>query len=279
MTHFGRASRRVVITSSIVLGTVVLLGLVPWRLVAAEPRQDKANLQGVSMGERKAHSVATADETMAIVEIKRLGGVVNIYPEGVALVDLSKTRVTDSDLTHLQGLEYLSRVSHFLVLDLHDTQITDLGLESLRRLIRIGVLDLGHTKITDAGLRHLRELHGLTDCSLARKVAVHGANRQPYRRTTEEGCSADFAREGRDGCAGRTAARGRGSTAIHRPIATAARPTTRDRCGLGNRRRSSGSNRQTRCDHAVHRSPRWSKSARTSAAPLRPVCLASLFGQ
>jgi hypothetical protein len=37
----GRASRRVVITSSIVSAGVVLIGMVPWRLVAAEPKGDE----------------------------------------------------------------------------------------------------------------------------------------------------------------------------------------------------------------------------------------------
>jgi bla regulator protein blaR1 len=41
MSRIGRTSRRVVVCSGILLGAVVLLGLVPWRLVAAEAR-DKA---------------------------------------------------------------------------------------------------------------------------------------------------------------------------------------------------------------------------------------------
>jgi beta-lactamase regulating signal transducer with metallopeptidase domain len=38
MTFYGRVSRRVVTTSSILLGAAVLLGLVPWKVVAAEPQ-------------------------------------------------------------------------------------------------------------------------------------------------------------------------------------------------------------------------------------------------
>jgi hypothetical protein len=64
--------------------------------------------------------------------------------------------------------------------------------------------------------------------------------------------------------------------AVGRPISRAAWPTARDRLGLGNGRRSPGSNGQTRCAHAGHRSPGSSKSAGTSDAPLRLVCLAQL---
>ena len=41
MKIIGCASRRVVAISAILLAATVLLGLVPWRLVAGEPRQDK----------------------------------------------------------------------------------------------------------------------------------------------------------------------------------------------------------------------------------------------
>ena len=42
MTRTGQTSRRVVAASGILLGAVVLLGLVPWRLVAAEPKENRA---------------------------------------------------------------------------------------------------------------------------------------------------------------------------------------------------------------------------------------------
>lgn len=41
MRFYGRVSRRVVATSGILLGAAVLLGLVPWNVVAAEPQGGK----------------------------------------------------------------------------------------------------------------------------------------------------------------------------------------------------------------------------------------------
>ncbi len=55
MTCIGRTSRRVVVSSAVLLAGVVLLGLVPWRLVAAEPKE----------GDRQA---------TVVDEIRELGG-------------------------------------------------------------------------------------------------------------------------------------------------------------------------------------------------------------
>ncbi len=41
MTNIGRASRGIIVTSGILLAATVLLGIVPWRLVAAEPKENK----------------------------------------------------------------------------------------------------------------------------------------------------------------------------------------------------------------------------------------------
>jgi beta-lactamase regulating signal transducer with metallopeptidase domain len=41
MSRIGRTSRRVLVCTGILLGVVVLLGLVPWRLVAAEPKENQ----------------------------------------------------------------------------------------------------------------------------------------------------------------------------------------------------------------------------------------------
>src|SRR5208283_2723580 len=38
MASIGRASRGIIVTSGILLAATVLLGIVPWRLVAAEPK-------------------------------------------------------------------------------------------------------------------------------------------------------------------------------------------------------------------------------------------------
>ena len=41
MSSIGRASRGIIVTSGILLAATVLLGIVPWRLVAAEPKDSK----------------------------------------------------------------------------------------------------------------------------------------------------------------------------------------------------------------------------------------------
>ena len=41
MANIGRASRGIIVTSGILLAATVLLGIVPWRLVAAEPKENK----------------------------------------------------------------------------------------------------------------------------------------------------------------------------------------------------------------------------------------------
>lgn len=41
MANIGRASRGIIVTSGIVLAATVLLGIVPWQLVAAEPKENK----------------------------------------------------------------------------------------------------------------------------------------------------------------------------------------------------------------------------------------------
>ena len=41
MKRIGRASRGIIVTSGILLAATVLLGIVPWRLVAAEPKENK----------------------------------------------------------------------------------------------------------------------------------------------------------------------------------------------------------------------------------------------
>jgi Leucine-rich repeat (LRR) protein len=72
------------------------------------------------------------------------------------------TRVTDSDLQNLSGLDRLEYLS------LNGTQITDAGLESLQGLQTLVMLDVQSTKVTDAALRQLeRKLPHLLDLSEA----------------------------------------------------------------------------------------------------------------
>lgn len=60
MSRIGRTSRRVVVCSAVLLGSIVLSGLIPWRLVAAEPKPDRKENQPqhfyraeISVNERK----------------------------------------------------------------------------------------------------------------------------------------------------------------------------------------------------------------------------------
>ncbi len=92
-----------------------------------------------------------AQERVAAV-IEKLGGQIERDPnQMVDLVNLSHTRVTDSDLAQLKSLKQL----HSLELD--GTAITDAGLAQLRALKSLFVLSLNDTPITDAGLAVLKD--------------------------------------------------------------------------------------------------------------------------
>jgi CubicO group peptidase (beta-lactamase class C family) len=68
---------------------------------------------------------------------------------------LDRTRVSDADLVHLEGLPQLAN------LQLFDTSISDAGLVHLRGLASLKALDLTRTSVTDAGLARLQELKNL----------------------------------------------------------------------------------------------------------------------
>ena len=149
MTRTGYTSRRVIAASGILLIAVVLLGLVPWRLVAAEPKE----------GEKRPSppSVVKGPPTgkvKAIAEIEKLGGkvLVNETSKAVFGVDLSGAKVTDAGIEHLQGLTGLQWLS------LNQTKVTDAGLEHLKGLTNLQDLLLAGTQVTDAGLGHLKGL-------------------------------------------------------------------------------------------------------------------------
>lgn len=73
----------------------------------------------------------------------------------VRSIDLSNTKVTDSDLTQLESL------SDTRALNLAQTPIQGVGLAVLRSMPQLKELDLSGTKITDASLAHLRRLSNL----------------------------------------------------------------------------------------------------------------------
>jgi len=76
-------------------------------------------------------------------------------------LDLSKSKLTDSDLSMLKAHSSLVRLS------LGNTTITDAGLALVEGLKRLEVLHLYHTGITDAGLVRLRKLTRLKELNLA----------------------------------------------------------------------------------------------------------------
>lgn len=109
----------------------------------------------------------------AVAKVERLGGTVvplkrsalglrRIFGDrllqafdGVYLVNLRGTSVTDADLDCLEEMPTLQR------LNLSQTAVTDAGLVHLRNLADLRALDLSGTRITDAGLRHLSQLNRL----------------------------------------------------------------------------------------------------------------------
>lgn len=92
----------------------------------------------------------TSDETTNL-EVASVESV----QENIALLNLSKTRITDEALS---GIGNFPRLVH---LDLHRTGITDQGLEHLKNLKHLRYLNLYGTKVTDTGLDSLKELKSL----------------------------------------------------------------------------------------------------------------------
>ena len=76
------------------------------------------------------------------------------------MLSLCNTRVTDTGLTHLQGMTIGS-------LHLLNTPITDAGLLHIKGLPALSELGLLGTKVTDAGLMHLKDFN-LRHLSLTR---------------------------------------------------------------------------------------------------------------
>ena len=195
MARIGRTSRRVVVTSSTVLGTVVFIGLVPWQLVAAEPQQDKSSVQQSPV--HKSEDIQARQQRDAAKAIEKLGGSVawsgasltassprllgDDSSNTVVSVDLSRTRGADAGLQHLKvmhqveqlwlidtdvtdsGLQHLEGLSQLRVLALENTHppTTDVGLEHLKALRHLKELYLGDTQVTDAGLEYLKGLSEL----------------------------------------------------------------------------------------------------------------------
>lgn len=73
----------------------------------------------------------------------------------VKWVDLARTKIGDSGLAHLAGMNNITR------LHLENTAITDAGLDSLKGLANLEYLNLYGTQVTDAGIQKLAGLKNL----------------------------------------------------------------------------------------------------------------------
>lgn len=161
ITHIAQASGRVTACTVIGLTGVVLLGIIPWRLTAAEPEAaPSTSLPAVKKSSVAIHPPAgpSAEESQAVAEIKKLGGRVNVFvnekspKQALYFVMFDKTHLTDG------GLIPVARLSQLFSLHLRGTSITDAGLAHLKGLKHLRNLMLDGTQVTDAGLVHLEGL-------------------------------------------------------------------------------------------------------------------------
>ena len=86
--------------------------------------------------------------------IEKLGGKLEYRDQAkreVVKVNLSRTKVADADLIHLQEMTALES------LDLYDTTVGDAGLEHLKGLKKLRFLMLKRTDVTDAGVEKLKK--------------------------------------------------------------------------------------------------------------------------
>jgi peroxiredoxin/Leucine-rich repeat (LRR) protein len=95
-----------------------------------------------------------------------------VHLEGLTSLEqlhLNKTLITDEGLVHLKELDQLK------LLHVHDTKVTDAGLVCLEEMRSLQRLDIGETQVTDAGLAHLKGLTNLEWLNLyGTKVAGAG---------------------------------------------------------------------------------------------------------
>ncbi|MGO9113000.1 MAG: M56 family metallopeptidase [Thermoguttaceae bacterium] len=65
MNSFGRASRQVIVSSGVLLAATVLLGIVPWRLVAAEPKDNTERENTASVKDSTEQRPSRGDKSLA----------------------------------------------------------------------------------------------------------------------------------------------------------------------------------------------------------------------
>jgi Leucine Rich repeats (2 copies)/Leucine Rich repeat len=81
--------------------------------------------------------------------------------DGLEILNLNSSAVTDAGMAHLNGLTNLE------ILCLNDTQVGDAGVAHLAGLTRLKTLDLSNTQVTDVGLARLASLNGLQELYLS----------------------------------------------------------------------------------------------------------------
>ena len=120
-----------------------------------------------------------------VAHFEALGGIVELDPSNqLSLLDLSQTKIGDSDLQDGAGLAQLRQLDlsntqitdaalrnpnwlrHLKRLSLNNTLITDAGLSALNGLNHLQLLWLNETAVSDAGLAHLAGLIGIESLGL-----------------------------------------------------------------------------------------------------------------
>lgn len=78
-----------------------------------------------------------------------------IWARNLTLLNLGNTDITDVGLNELKNLKKLT------ILNLQGTQVTDMGLKVLKNLESLTALYLAHPKVTDVGLKELKDVKNL----------------------------------------------------------------------------------------------------------------------
>ncbi len=102
---------------------------------------------------------ALLDDNQVVTRVDQLGGKIArdkaLAGNPIVEIDLSGTPVTDDDLRLVRNLTQLQ------TLNLHRTQVSDVGMRHLESLSSLTTLTVGDTRITNEGLRALTHLHQL----------------------------------------------------------------------------------------------------------------------
>jgi hypothetical protein len=106
-----------------------------------------------------AQEAKDSTEAVAIVEIKKLGGVVRSARDNRDLLEI-EFHLRGRNLTD-KGLRHVGQLKNVVFLNLKNTRISNAGLVHLKGLSKLRWLHLERTKIDDNGIKHLAELKNL----------------------------------------------------------------------------------------------------------------------